>query len=508
MISVSDAWKEKHSGTLLPETFVEISCSLTEVGVQEEATPSGATEEIFSMVSAITGVSGESIAPKYATLEPNLWALDGTRNILPDVGPYQNAGYVSNVSESGSVTLTLPEAHASAIPGVTIDWSTEYGEYPHSFTVTARNGDTVVAEITVTDNESNHTLVELPISDYDSVTVSVNDWCMPNHRTRIDLVRLGLDITFTKADILSYTHEQHGCISSGELPKNSIQFSLDNSNNRWNPSNPAGMEQYLSERQRLTVRYGMDINGTTEWIKAGTFYLSEWRAPSNGMEATFVARDMLEFMLNTPYTGITSGTIPEIANAAIEQANLPGGATVSINWGSFPTDTPVSFEGAYSVAEVLQLCANATGCAMWQNRDGVLRIQLIGIIQSGYHITPDISYSWPEIELSKTLKEVSVSYGGEQAYILPVNDTGETQTVENPLIGTVEHAGFLADIVKQQLRSRKTISGEYRADPRLDLFDCIEVDTKFGSENVVVVSNIKYTYSGAFVGSFTGRVMA
>ena len=87
MIAVSDAWKAKHNELILPETFLEISCTLTEIGVQEEASVSGMDEAVFSDVSAITGTSGTQPPQRYATLEPNLWLLDGTRNILPTPGP-------------------------------------------------------------------------------------------------------------------------------------------------------------------------------------------------------------------------------------------------------------------------------------------------------------------------------------------------------------------------------------------------------------------------------------
>ena len=92
--------------------------------------------------------------------------LDGSRNILPAEGPYANAGYVSGIASTGSVTLHLPKVHTASIPGVTITWSGEYGEYATVFTVTAKNGNTVVAETTVTDNKSNHSLVYLDISNY------------------------------------------------------------------------------------------------------------------------------------------------------------------------------------------------------------------------------------------------------------------------------------------------------------------------------------------------------
>lgn len=510
MIPVSQAWKDTQYRFLLPETFVEISCTVTEVGAQDNAVASGTAEEIFSDVGSIPGTSGEQTTRRYATLEPNLWALDGTRNILEDAGPYANTGYVSNVSQSGSVTLKLQEVHTVPIPGVSITWSSEYGEYPHVFTVTAKNGNTIVAETTVTDNNSSKSLVYMEIANYDSITITVHNWSLPEHRSRVDSLKLGLDLTFTKQEILSYTHEQRGSIVTGELPKNAIEFSIDNRDNRWNPSNPTGLERYLSERQKLTVRYGLDINGTTEWIKAGTFYLSEWRAPSNGLEATFAARDMLEYMLNEVYTGVTSGTLLEIANGAIAQANLPAGDVVSISdvLANYTGTLPA---GEHKIAEVLQMCANAACCLFFQDRLGVLHIEPYSLELSEYLISSALSYSYPEIELSKGLKGVSVEYGAEDTsakYNLAVAASGETQTVTNPLVGTEAHAAEVAAWIKANLESRKTISGEYRADPRLDLFDVVTVDSKFGSVAPVVITDIKYQFNGSFRGSYAGRIMA
>ena len=148
MISVSEAWKDLHQNFLLPESFIEIDCAVTEQGAQEAASATGINEAVFSNTENMISVSDVNTTHNYATLETNLWMLDGTQNILPDAEPYNNVGYVSDVENNASVTLTLPEVHTVAIPGVTVMWSSEFGEYPHSFTVTAKNGNTVVAETT------------------------------------------------------------------------------------------------------------------------------------------------------------------------------------------------------------------------------------------------------------------------------------------------------------------------------------------------------------------------
>lgn len=508
MIEASPAWKAKHRQTLLPETFVEISCALTEVGVQEMAVPSATNEEFYSNLSATLGTSNTQSTPRYTTLEPNLWCLDGTMNILPDSEMYSNTGYVSNTAAVGSVTLSLDEVHTVAIPGVTINWSSEYGEYPTSFTVTAKNGNTVVAETTITDNASNRSMVYMEIANYDSVTVTVLDWCLPNRRVRIDLFRLGLEITFGKNEILSYSHEQHGCLVSGELPKNSIEFSVDNTDNRWNPQNPAGLERYLSERQRLTVRYGMDIDGTIEWIKAGVFYLSKWKAPSNGIEAIFEARDIFEFLIDAGGIGAAAyDTLAGLVDFAVG-AYLPDGAKVVTD--PVLKNYSAGYLGATSHAESIQKCANAAGCIIRYDRNGTLYIEPLKKEYVDYVITSELTYTYPEVELSKPLKSIAVSYkdSEDDPYVLNVSSVGEQQTVSNDYITSQEQAAYVADFVRSALEPRSTVSGEFRADPRLDLFDIISVWSKYGQIAPVVITNIKYSYSGSFKASYTGKVIS
>jgi hypothetical protein len=504
MIAVSDAWKDIHQRFLLPEGHIEIKCELSEVGLQELVVPSGTNEAVFSNVGRIVDTEESSTPTKYATNEINMWVLDGSMSILPDTPPYESSGYVSDLSESGSVTLTLPEVRTVAIPGVTITWSDTYGEYPQVFTVTAKNGETVVAELTVTDNTEKTCLVDLELVDYDSVTITVHSWCLPYRRARIESVALGHTLIMTKRDILSYTHEQHGDLLSAEIPKNSIEFSLNNIDGRWNPNNPTGMEKYLSERQKLTVRYGFNMDdGTVEWIKAGTFYLSEWSAPSNGLEARFTARDVLEFIINAENKASAYDTLENLARWATD--SLPDNTVVEISESL--KNYSAEYLGDTTSAIVVQKCANAGGCIIRYDRDGVLHIEPLSLNNSGYLIPLSLSYSYPELELSKPLKTVSVDYGSPTPYTLSVGSSGETQTVNNNFIKSEAQAKAVAELVRDTLKSRKKIKGEFRADPRLDLFDIVVVESKYGYSTGVVITNIKYTFNGAFHGSYEGRMI-
>ena len=312
----------------------------------------------------------------------------------------------------------------------------------------------------------------------------------------------GTNLVFNKTHITKYTHEQDGCLLSGKLPINKITFSLDNSLGTYNPNTAS-----FDEHQKITVRYGFDYNGdgmADEWIKAGTFYLTEWHTPANGLESSFEARDLLAFFMDKPYKGITSGTLKQIVESAFSQAGLPSGAVVEIS--NVLTEYTTTINGDYTLAEVLQMCANASCCVMWQDRDGKLIIRPVSNAMSDYVVREGWAYSYPEYEVAKPLKAVNVSYANNESRVLTVASSGETQSVGNQLVTQETQAYELAHWVAALLKNRKKVSGEFRADPRLDVFDKVKVESKYGVNEAVVITNITYEFSVSFRGKYEGRV--
>lgn len=330
-------------------------------------------------------------------------------------------------------------------------------------------------------------------------------------------------LVYTKKDLLGFTHQQTGSLVSGELPKNHIEFSLDNSDGKWNPNNPRGLARYLSERLKVTLRYGYIINGIEEWIPGGVFYLSEWRTSPNGLEANFVARDLLEYMIDTPYTGEIKGTLYDIAQNAIAEANIPatailgeivlgetvlGVVSVSEELDKYSVGS-IEYDGNETVAVILQKCANAAGCVMYQDRDGIFIIGKLSYEDTGYVIPQKLSYAYPEIDFSRPIKNVSVAYRegtANKTFLYPLSGTGETQTLSNEFISTTGQARAAAKWVCDNLRSRQQISSEFRGDPRFDLFDVVSVESKYGTIAGVVLTDIKCSFTGAFRVTYSGYV--
>lgn len=513
MQQVSQAWKDAQEQTLVPESFVEISLNIGDPDSQADATSSSNGEMPFSDAASLVEETGKSPV-RYAMLERNLWLLDGTFQILPDSAPYGENGYIGDIlsGDDGSydtsalptITVSFSQVFTAIIPGITITWATAYNEWAASFRVTAFNGDTQVSQTTVTGNTSLTSVVNADIQNYNKITIEILSWCLPGRRARIEEILVGIERKYTKADLMFYGHSMFADPLSAELPKSEITFEIKNLNGEYNPDNPQGVEKYLMERQEITARYGYRLNDTVEWISAGTFFMSEWEAPQNGITASFTARDAIEFMSDL-YTGPSSGTLSAIATAAFTQADLPtmpDGANrwtidASLNGISAPSGVDLSQN---SIAEVLQLCANAACCVFYQDRTGLLHIEPLAAWTTDYQINRFNSYQNSEISLTKQLKAVDVNNG---AAIISVGSVGDTQQINNPLI-SASRAQTVGQWVADFLENRRLLSGNFRADPRLDALDRVTNINQF-AQTVVLVTEISYTYNGAFRGSYEGR---
>lgn len=531
MQTVSKDWKNVHKQTLLNESYVEVSLDIADPDSLADASATDNGAVYISDTAEVVSEVDTSIMP-YGTLEQNLWLLDGSRKHIP-MSNYKDGSFVGDVlsdekgefsSKIPTLTVDFTQVHSKLIPGITIAWGTAYNEFATSFIVTAYNGDVVVAKKEVINNTSVKSIVALDIVDYDRIVVQVLGWCLPNRRVRIDEVFIGWHKVYSKTDLMSYSHKQTVDPVSTSLPKMEIQFSIDNSDGAYNPYNLNGMAKYLTERQEVVARYGLKLNNNTvEWIKGGTFYLSEWYAKQNGISADFVARDILEFMTSNYKDTISTMTIRnlyDLAEAVLESAGLPLNSDGSVKWvidnslKNIYTAAPLPDD---TKANCLQLIANAGRCVLYPDRDGILHIKPIDNEVTEYEITPFNSYSKAEITLSKVLKSVVVKvYAytvGDKGFessttdvTTTFGDTGETITIDNPLITDRDMATALGTWIGNYLKNRMTIDSSVRADVRVDALDMVTHKNDYGTNNVRM-TEVTYKFNGAFKGTTKGRVI-
>lgn len=537
MQEVSEKWKSAHKQTLLNEGFVEVSLDIADpdsLADNKDVQDNGAI--YISNSSELTNGVEKSPIP-YCTLEQNLWVLDGNRKHIPESAT-RSEGFVSDVMSDDAcaftgkiptLTIDFSKEFTSIIPGVTITWSEVYNEFATDFLVRAFNGDTVVAEREVLGNKLVKSPVLLDISGYDRIVVYVKKWCLPNRRARVEEIFVGLKKVYTKSDLFDFTHKQSATPISLALPKSEIKYSVDNVNGEFNPYNNSGLSKYLKERQEVKVRYGLKLNdGTIEWIKGGTFYLSEWSAKQNSLTAEFGARDLLTFM-GTIYEDkhdLSERSLYDLAEMVLTKANLPLNRDGSVKWRideslrEIYTNAPLPKD---TLANCLQLIANAGVCDLYQDRDGTLCIESHKYNPSinDYSITMVNSYSKPEVTLVTPIGEVDILQ-----YTYAKGDKGIESTTElvdvgagynrgegrieldNPLVtDRLVAVDLAAHTIHNYNERRMTLDFSWRPDPRLDALDVITTHNDYNTQQVRM-TDIEYKFNGAFRATGKGEVIS
>lgn len=430
---VSNDWKAVQRQQLVNESYIEISFDIADPDSLADATSDDNGAIYIANTPQIVSEVDKNIVP-YSTLEQNLWILDGSRNFIPQSN-YGDNGYIGDLlsNDSGGfdttpiVDINFSEVHSPIIPGITITWGIAYGEYAEMFEVTAYNGETVVAKKRVEHNSSVTSVVEFDIENYDRIRIEILKWCLPYHRARIAEIFVGVNKIYRKNDITKYEHEQDVDPIGATTPIVKMGFSLDNNDGKFDPNNITGLSKYLMERQEMRVKYGLKLNdGTIEHIPAGVFYLSEWEAPQNGLEANFIARDLLEFLRKTYIKGQYNAAGVSLYSLALDvltEANLPLNSDGSVKWvlddslKSIYTTAPLPL---VSLAVCLQYIAQAACCVLFCDRNGTLHIEPITASETDYMLTNFILYSRPEISLQKPLVSVDT-----KVYSYFVEETGK-----------------------------------------------------------------------------------
>lgn len=559
MQNVSENWKNAHKRTLLNESFVEVTLDITDPDALANASSQDNGAIYISNSSLLTDGIDVNPAP-YCTLEQNLWCLDGNRKAIPESN-YGDNCYVSDVMSDNNcifstrlpvITIGFNGTFNKLIPGITITWSDTYGEFADTFTVIAYNGDEIVAEKEVTGNRSVKTFIFVDIVGYNRIEVIIKKWCLPNHRARVEEIFLGANKVYGRGELCDYSHKQSVNPVSTALPKSEIKFSIDNANGEYNPQNPSGLAGYLMEMQMVKTRYGLkQDDGSIEWIKGGTFYLSEWYAKQNGITADFTARDILEFMsaiyhdvdyykkvraTNSDYVsndGIITyeRSLYDLAERVLGEVKLPANSDGAAPWviheslNNIKTTAPLPED---TLANCLQLIANAAKCVLYQDRDGILHIEPFDNVvypptddTEGYKITSFNSYSKPEITLAKPISSIAIknytyTFDGKDVKsdsqtitwsgIEGMPTVGEKIIVDNPLVTDGGQGNISEWMLGSYLWWRKTLDLSWRADVRLDALDYITNENVYNTCRVLM-TDVEYRYNGAFRATGKGKVI-
>jgi hypothetical protein len=430
-------WKENQRQPLTSEGFVEVLYTINDPNATARA--EGIHQHRLSTMPPgqnppLVDETEHTVIP-YATLEQNLWLLNGSRVTVPSDGNYGYSGFISKhlCNASGSFTdnplvRIRFEKPVPILPGITITWSTVFDDFPTEFKVTPYSNEIAYTSKVVADNSDIVSVVAFEMTNFNRIDIEIIKWVTPHRRARIERIFPGLFKSYMKSDLLKFTGTQSVDLLSASLPKYEVSFEIDNRDGSFNPLNPDGLSKYMMERQEISTRYGFKTGNALEdieWIPGGVYFLSDWSAPQNGISASFKARDLLGFLNATYYKGrFAHASEPNgislytLALEVLREANLPQRKTDTdadyrspweldeVMLKRFTTTAPLPI---CTFGECLQMIANAACCTIFFDRDGILHITKLGDTNEELMINDRNSYTKSEVSLTKPVKQIDVS---------------------------------------------------------------------------------------------------
>lgn len=324
-------------------------------------------------------------------------------------------------------------------------------------------------------------------------------------------------IPFAGGDrLLSLKHTMNGDMLSGSIPKTEIVFKVDNRSGVFDYD--ASNQNDVYANARVTAVYGFSDPDSDDYdgISGGIYYVSEVDADDDGHTATFTACDILGFMTDT-YKGIGNTNAHTAALDIVQKAAQSQGCPQSLirlisdveYMRSINVDFPET--DTYTYAEALQLIANACACVLYVDRQSQIHIEKISSEPTDYAVTPLMQYTRPKVRYGERVGNVHVQYAHGKG-VGDTNFTGEKlgsdQTVDNPILNDVMQSFAVMNWVYNTLTTgREKLSGTFRADPRVDLFDVITI-VGASRTYTVCLTGLSMTFSGAWRGSYQAAAIS
>lgn len=458
----------------------------------------------------------EMSAAPFATLEHNIWVLDGSMSVYPaDLAGLQT-GYISEdfsndsgiYSDGPDISFSFSDPQDSY--GLTFHFDSRIPySWPTSMVLTYYNeSNAQIYQGTFHPDNYNY-WVDAPVQQYSKVTISFGGSVIPHRRIRLIELTFGIVTQYDRQRIVSASDQQSVDVLMENISSAQLTVTFDNSDKLYNLINPSGVYEYLQEGQY--VNYWYSVNGIT--INGGIRYFYSAESDDGGLTASITFNDRLIFLDDVIYNGGESGywTLKE----AVETILLAAGIT-----------TPPTFEtGASgiirscipqntSAREAIRMCAQAAMCACYVDDNDSLHF-FVPTIQDtpDDQMTRDRINEEPTVNIGDRYNAVTVtrqdSYNDnseEETYTASAARTGEmviAKEISNDLIYDLQ---TWAEWALPWVQRRTSFDVSYRGNPAIEMGDTVQVFDIFGVNGMAYVDSVELDYSGGGMsGSLTAR---
>ena len=448
---------------------------------------------------------------KYATFETDYWALDGSFVLPPkstEIG-YQVGWWSDSLSLAGKTYTVNPKLTNTftidhSVVGLGITFDNQTNEYATDFIIRAYDSSNALFDtITVTGNTTANYTITHTIANFRKIEIEIVKWVNAYRRARITEVDFGLIETYTDTELINANVLEEIDTVNNYVTSNEFKFTVDNQDKSFNILNPDGFYPALQRRQKLTPYIGVEkLDGTTEYVKMGVYYLKEWKSDEGALTASFTSRDILDIASQSDFAGATyvSKSLTYIAtdvltSAGITNYEIDGALDSIIVSGTLPKANH---------RESLQTVVIAGMAVIYSDREGKVIIKQLNDASAGVTIDFDNVYSSPKIVLANLINTITIN---GTAYVDPAKPSSEqtlSADITNPLID-ITLAPTVANWLLTEYKKRFMYEVNWRQNPMLEAGDIVTIEDEFGQDFSARITKQEYNYQGYLSGKTNGK---
>lgn len=278
-----------------------------------------------------------------------------------------------------------------------------------------------------------------------------------------------------------------------------------------------------------------------EWQPTGKFFLTEWKNAITNKTITLIGNDYFALFSETSYTPTGITNLKSLATDVLTKGGVPLANQLIDN--SLSAITVNNFPERLDIRTALQHIAIAGLSAVGQDRLGNIFIKPFKVLDEvsnyityvttqsslyGYagptsyllndtgggmkYLDFDQMYEPPQVSLEKSVYQLIVkvyatSEPTENVYTNTFiqGTSGQSFTIDNPLIKTNAQADDIADWYMREINYNARYSTKWRQNPALECADVILVEDSFSAEKQTRIIRQELNYTGYLEGITESR---
>ena len=442
---------------------------------------------------------------KYASLEYNLFLLDGSFALYPEhLAGIQTGWQSGELSGQDGVFASPPWleftfAEPQTSYGFTLIFDDKLvTDYPAEVKTTVYHASGQIIDSKTTTPAGYEHVVDLPSQDYSKVRFEFLKTNRPFRRVRLCEAVFGVIYAYHRGNIESATVQLAASPWAENLPSGQVSAVVNNQDKLYNMVNPTGVYAYLQDGQYMD--YEFRVGGLA--VSMGRLYFTTAQSEDGGLTAEITFSDWLYALDDIQYNQGESGTwtlgeaVTAILAAAGSQheAIYEAGLEQIVIRKCIPQKT--------SCREALRLSAQAAMATCYVDRDNKLKFVRAAIGEKTDEWTRNVLYDEAQIKIGELYNVVKLTVrdeyneGAETVYTAKNVSEGDYERVfdvQNPL---VQDGQTVADWLLGWLQRRTNYDVTYRGNPALDLLDTVQIDDVYKVNGLAVLTEQNMSFDG------------